>query len=308
MNPWWLGLAPAQASVICGGAEHRLRWEAGELTALDHEDLEAERALAALGAERCTCVDVLDAWTAHRDDARVLVLASRGQVDPLAPLSDEAAQFGIALPAIAGGFAVQGGGASRTQRPRRRAAAVRRARASAAFQAGGGGGFFGSGAGPTGQIARKAQAENELIALLGLRGALPERLVATVAAAWRERLEQRDRGVARVRPQLEAAVHGRACAAIRPWLGETDRKVSLTMIGDDEEPSVAAGDSGVRAELPFAWLVDVWCKGLVTIWGRFCLSATTDDGHVWELVTIGPDFGRPALIRVELSDQPADRG
>jgi hypothetical protein len=301
MNPWWLGLAPAQASVICGGAEHRLRWEAGELTALDHEDPEAERALAALGAERCACVDVLDAWAAHRDDARVLVLASRGQIDPLAPPGDETPQFGAAQPAILGGLTLQGRG-RRTRRPRRRAAA------SAAFQAGGGGGFFGSGAGPTDPMARKAQAENELIALLGLRGALPERLAATVAAAWRERLEQRDRGVARVRPQLQAALHGRACAAIRPWLGETDRHVSLTMIGDDEEPSLAAGDSGVRAELPFALLVDVWCKGLVTIWGRFCLSATTDDGQVWELVTIGPDFGRAALVRVELSDRPADRG
>ena len=258
MNPWWLGLAPAQATVTCGGAEHRLRWEAGELTALDHEDPEAERALAALGAERCTCVDVLDAWAGHRDDARVLVLASRGQIDPLAPPGDEVAQFGIAQPAIVGGFTVRGRGAGRVQRPRRRPATVRRAGASVSYAAGRGGGFFGPGAGPTGSMARKAEAEDELIALLGLGGGLPE--------------------------------------------------VHLTMIGDGGEPSLATEDRAVRARLPFGWLVDVWAKGLATIWGRCCLAANTDDGQAWELVTVGPDFGRPTPIRVELSDRPADRG
>ena len=39
-------------------------------------------------------------------------------------------------------------------------------------------------------MSQKARAESELLALLGLGGGLPERLVATVAAAWKERLRQ----------------------------------------------------------------------------------------------------------------------
>ena len=55
MNPWWLGLLAAQATVACGDDTHRLRWEHGALQALDHDDPEAELALSALGGERCAC-------------------------------------------------------------------------------------------------------------------------------------------------------------------------------------------------------------------------------------------------------------
>jgi hypothetical protein len=84
VSAWWSGLAPAQATLECGGATHRLRWADGELYALDHDDIEGERALAALGHERCACVDTLDAWQRHADDLRVLVLGSRGSSDRLA--------------------------------------------------------------------------------------------------------------------------------------------------------------------------------------------------------------------------------
>ena len=49
---WWEPLPPAQAEVSCGDKTHRLRWERGKLTALDHPDTEEELVLAALGGDR----------------------------------------------------------------------------------------------------------------------------------------------------------------------------------------------------------------------------------------------------------------
>ncbi len=84
--PWWAGLAAAEARLDCGGQPHRLRWADGRLHALDHtSDLEGEQILSALGGQGFPCLDVLDLWTQHAADLRVLILASRGPADPLAP-------------------------------------------------------------------------------------------------------------------------------------------------------------------------------------------------------------------------------
>jgi hypothetical protein len=153
-----------------------------------------------------------------------------------------------------------------------------------------------------GRPSRRAQAENELIALLGLGGGLQERLVATVAAAWRQRLGHADRALSRARPQLRAALHGRVFAALGDWLGASGLESELRMIADRDEPKLLSEDGAVRAELPFGWLVEVWARDLATIWGRFCLAATTTDGRSWSLTTVGPDLGSPGLITVQLPD------
>jgi hypothetical protein len=288
VNAWWLGLSPAQATITCGEHHHRVRWEAGSLRALDHVDPEGERTLAALGGQRCACVDVLDAWERHQDDLRVLVLASRGRRDQLAP-NEELGAVGpqVVQRAPAGVF-----------RGRQR-------RTGAGFM---GITAVGSSSGWTaygpmrGRPSRRAQAENELIALLGLGGGLQERLVATVAAAWRQRLGHADRALARARPQLRAALHGRVFAALGDWLGTSGLESELRMIGDRDEPKLISGYGVVRAELPFGWLVEVWARDLGTIWGRFCLAATTTDGLSWRLTTVGPDLGPPAVITVQLPD------
>lgn len=248
MSAWWLGLARAQATVTCADLAHRLRWEDGELRALDHDDPDGERALAALGGRRCTCTDLLDVWARHRDDVRVLVLASRGPTDQLA----SSGRRGLV---------------------------------------------------PGGPGSHLAGADDELVTLLGLGGGLPDRLVATVAASWRDRLGQPDRALPSVRPQLGAALHGRAGTAIRGWLGATAGESRTSMIGEGGEPKLIREDDVIRAELPFGWLVDVWAKGLATIWGRFCLASSTSDGRAWSLTTVGPDLESLALITVTLPDQ-----
>ncbi len=286
MNAWWLGLAPAQATVSCGGNEHRLHWEAGELQALDHGDVEGELALAALGGQRYTCMDMLGAWERHSDDLRVLVLGSRGARDQVVVQQDLSTQLGGAGPQ-----------SSPVAGPQ-----VRRARAG--FAAIGQVALRPSGwtaYGPSGRASKQAAAENELLALLGLGGGLPARLLAGVAAVWRERLTQPDGAFARVRPQLHAALHGRAFAAIGAWLGQSELRLELKMVRERGEPRIATEHGVVRAELPFGWLVDVWAKDFATIWGRFCLSAASDDGRVWTLTTVSPDLGRPSLVKLELA-------
>lgn len=83
MTEWWTGIPAAAATIECGAATHTLRWERGVLTAVDHDDVEAEATLAVLARETVPCLERVRAWNRHRDDVRVLTLASRGLTDRL---------------------------------------------------------------------------------------------------------------------------------------------------------------------------------------------------------------------------------
>jgi hypothetical protein len=292
MNPWWLGLDPAQASITCGEHTHRLRWEQGELRAVDHVDPEAERTLAALGGERCACVEVLDAWSLHAGDPRVLVLSSRGPADPLAARADWTAQLGAVAGPAAPATAPPPAAAPRRQflrRPARRRATAAPARAWTGRPA----------PAAIGRAPLGTQSESELVALLGLGGGVQDRLVATVADHWARRFEHGDAALATARPTLEASMHGRLAAVLRAWLGRLDVEVELELIDAHGAPTLTEGAGVVRAELPFAWLAEVWSRGLGTVMGRFCLAASSLDGSAWELTTVGPDLGAPAPIVLE---------
>lgn len=65
MNAWHAGRPPVTFTVACAEEEHSVVWEQGELKVLDH-DTASERAIAALGAEPCACMRVLDAWAQRR--------------------------------------------------------------------------------------------------------------------------------------------------------------------------------------------------------------------------------------------------
>jgi hypothetical protein len=305
MNPWWLGLGPAQAIVSCGEDNHRLRWAEGALTAVDHEDPEAERALAALGGQRCTCVDVLDAWARHEDDQRVLVLASRGPADPIAAQADWTAQLAPRPRAITTGTPTPARATApqllrRPAQRRAKAAAKAAARAAARGTASGWTAHAPASPGRVGRPPRGTEPESELVALLGLGGGLQDRLVATVAARWARRFEQPSPELSEARASLMASMQGRLSAAVQGWLGRADVAVELELIEDGRAPALAERGGAIQAALPFDWLAEVWARGLATIFGRFCLAATTDDGLAWTLTTVGPDFGPPAPIRVEL--------
>jgi hypothetical protein len=80
MSHWWAGIPATEVPVLCGGDTHTVRWEAGELMAVDHGDPDGE---AALAGESVPCLELLRTWSRRADDPHVLTLASRGPTDPL---------------------------------------------------------------------------------------------------------------------------------------------------------------------------------------------------------------------------------
>jgi hypothetical protein len=82
-GPWWVGLAPAEVRIACGGQEHRLSWSDGGLVARDHPGLAREQILVGCGAESSPCIRLLNIWDSYSDDLTLLVVASRGVADPV---------------------------------------------------------------------------------------------------------------------------------------------------------------------------------------------------------------------------------
>ncbi len=231
---------------------------------------------------------MLDAWAEHAADLRVLILASRGPADPLAPWTPS------------GWTGYTGGGGF---------AGLRRGRARSFAMLTHG---------------QPGEPDDGLPRLIGLGGLLPDRLAATVIATWAERLRgwagdgltppgtsadgagaaEADvaggAGVdelAAARPALHAALYGRAVTALRSWTGRRDLAVALTMIPEDQPPRLARSGDGIAAELPFGWLADVWSRGLATCWGRFCLAAAPQpSGGGWLLSTVGPELDSPRPV------------
>lgn len=83
MSHWWAGIPPAEATVLCGADTHTVRWEAGELIAVDHGDREGDVIHSAPAGETVSCLELLRTWSRRADDPHVLTLASRGLNDPL---------------------------------------------------------------------------------------------------------------------------------------------------------------------------------------------------------------------------------
>jgi hypothetical protein len=270
---WWTGLEPASLVVRCGGAEHRVRWERGELVACDHGELEDERALAALAGERCACVELLDAWHRHVTDLRALKLGPRDVSDPIR------SSAWVSSPGARGGYipvpAWEVRGLPLPSEPR------------------------------TGRFPVYPRSwddsEAELIALLGLGGKLGERLVATVAARWSERLRTDPAGAAGARPRLRAALYAPLLTTLRAWLGEPALTLTLELVGEDQPRSLSGVAGRVRAQLPFAWLSEIWVRDLALVDDRFCLAADAVDGGGWELLSIARDLGAPERIAYGLN-------
>ena len=276
-TPWWAGLEPVETTVLCGGAQHRLRWAAGELVALDHDDPEGERTLAALGGTSCACIEMLDVWQRHRTDLDVLLLGSRGGIDSIPIESEEPS----------GGFWPM------NAPPRGVRAAVSTFSTSSRPQAG----WVSS----TPSGGRSAESDDGLLRLLRMPGHLPLRLTATVVADWTRRLVDDDPSVVPATPALYAALYGRVLVTLEEWAAIAH----LVDIELAETPSLApsAGGRG-RLGLPFGWLGDVWSRGLAVVAGRLCLAATLTGPDTWLLTTVGVDFGEVETITLTRNSPP----
>jgi hypothetical protein len=278
---WWDGLLPVEVRLECSGGTHAVRWHDGALNALDHEDPAAERALAALGGERTRCIELLDAWSRHTDDLRVLTITSRGPSDPVQ--ADSESRF---VSAVSG-----------PPRPGARSIAMNVVRPAAVGWVS----YAPLSTTPPPGPGRPGLPSDDILDLLALSGALTQRLVAQIVATWAARLAGDEEGTGPHVPALTAALFGRVLASVRTWLGEAGSKVELEMIAPTVPPSLAFRHGVVFARLPFAWLSDIWVKDLAVVLGRFALGTIESDPGRLRLSTVGPDFTdvRPVTVSLE---------
>jgi len=59
---WHRFVEPVTLAVDCGRLRHQIRWAEGQVDALDHDNLDAERALMAFGGAPVACVALIDLW------------------------------------------------------------------------------------------------------------------------------------------------------------------------------------------------------------------------------------------------------
>jgi hypothetical protein len=325
-TPWWSAFGPAEATWRCGEVQHRLRWEAGRLTAPDHPEAEAELVLSALGGDQPECIRLLRAWGEHCDDLDVLMLGPRSSTDTLTVDSDDAEQFRLGPAGWAGrasrtkpggvipgmpltwgslwfsilrSFAVNARGRPRgtaTYGPGRPARATQVARLqmtrAATFPPHRPGSaralLRGMGQDLDRELARRA----ELLALLALGPAFQFRLCATVAAAWSER----DPGTAR--PALTAALAGRLAPAVAAWLHINPDDVSCS-IGAQRAITEHGGTKGVRAAVPVSWLSEVWAPGLALVDGHLVIGITRAEFPDAEVLALQVPGGEPTALAVQ---------
>jgi hypothetical protein len=255
------------------------------LTAPAHPDAERERALSALGADPTPCVQILDAWNEHSADLDVLMLASRGPSDRI----NEWRPHGEGHPATAAfAFGRQGSGPH-----------TYRALSSVVTGSSGVTGWWaGSSMRPRRYVDYEgAGSGSGLFLLLSLGFGLPHRLSATVIATWAERVESGDERAGAATPALDAALYGRVRTTLLPWLGAA-ATVQLTMLPPGTDPGVGRDGADIRAELPFAWLRDVWANGFAVILDRFCVHAEQTADRSWILTTVDRDLADQQTVTV----------
>jgi hypothetical protein len=269
MSPLEL-VPPIQVPVACDhGVEHRLVWHAGELSSLQHDDLDGERTLAALSGQRNGCVDLVDAYLRRRHDLRTLVLGPRDEADPFARSE--------AVPTAVPGFG------SPRRMPMRygfgwMAYAPLPASISSAHATGGA-----AASGPSG-------ADHADWALLfGCGPAFAYRLCATAVVHWVERSDRGDLPREHT-PALAAALTGRAAAVLRRWLGPAAAGADVRVAAPDESPTYARPDDGAPpvVRLPVRWLATVWASGVAVTAGRFVLEAVAERTTV-RMTAVAPD-------------------
>jgi hypothetical protein len=275
-------LPAAEAMIDCGGETHRIGWKGGELLAADHDDLDSELALSALGGTSPACLKVVTAWRRHRHDHRLLSALTRGPGDTVSSPTHPLAGRPTAN--------------ARWSRPRRGP--------NPAVVAGGAVGWTaigGPGASTPPTSSRPPSGEDEVALLAGLGGAIPRRMAATVTCALLDADAISGTQPAPFRPALEASLFGRVRNTLASWRGQPGLNVELHVIEPGETPAAEKSDGGVRVRLPLTWVADVWGRGLGTVAERFTLSVLEAEPDRWVLETIGDDLRSRRQVIVSLN-------
>jgi hypothetical protein len=72
------------------------------------------------------------------------------------------------------------------------------------------------------------------------------------------------------------------------------------MIDADCRPDLSRGPEGIRARLPFRWLIDVWARGVSVVLGRFATQLLDAEDERQRVLTVSSDFRdvRPVTISI----------
>jgi hypothetical protein len=312
--PWWALLPPEEADVACGEGTHRLRWDQGTLTALDHPDAEGELVLAALGGDRSPCVNLIDWWGQRGDDLQVLAVGPRSAADQLTVSADDAG-----APAYGGSGWVAYAPLARTVParwpwipgttvrlgPRTPIAGARQSAAFVGTASQGGGMFTGPGRaarrarrrGLLAEAHRAAERRVELFSLLALGPRFQLRLSAMVAAAWADG-GSRAGGRGAAGPALVAALAGRLAPAAQAWLGIDPDRVDVSLHEGAGWGRLARSGDRLVAALTPGWLASVWAAGLAVTAGHLVVAVTE---AAWPDATVlgvpGPG-AEPVILKV----------
>jgi hypothetical protein len=256
--PWWVGTPPAETRVACGPNEHRLRWDSGRLTPLDHPDPAVEAVLAEMGGEEPACLTLKRHWADHRDDERVLVLASRHPGDTL----------GITDADVERVRALLQQDSARLRNLQRRA------------------GFPASSA--DGARLEANRHHLGLIELLALDPSIVRRLQSEVAFNLSAPRPLPDGN----RIVLEAATVGRLQSIARRWSG-SERPPNVTL-GD--EPGAYTDAGGLTVTVRPSWLAEIWGRYLGVVDHFLILDVHRIVEDRAEVTGLGAPGGAPARL------------
>ena len=313
--PWWAALLPAEARIRCGPGEHVLRWADGRLHATDHDDIEGELVLAALGGDRTECVAMLEAWGTHADDLDVLALGPRSPADELAVTPELVDELRAALgpaarsvpmrpwpaPGPASGGGPAGPGAPGTAPP----GPGPSAHAAPGFGSLRGGvrarALRGMPARRLSPEQDRAQARRvELLSLFALGRDFQLRLSAQVAAAWSDDVPAGPaRGRGNAQPALVAALAGRLAPAAGPWAGLDPDTVRATLHEGPGWGSVGGDGSGLRAALPLGWLARVWAPGFPVADGHLVVDVLEVGWPQVRVLGLPAPGAEPAVLSIQ---------
>jgi hypothetical protein len=298
-----MGMPPVEAEADCQGAKHRLRWDQGLLTPIDHADPEGERLLVALGAEPVGCLEITTNWDQHSRDVRLLSIGPRSRTDRLALTGGDLAEVGRHLSHIAAShlsrWPIRAAERLVAVDPRRVAAANQQRRPFAFRSLGIAAGVMASG---------EAGWQNHigLLELCTMPRPLLDRLQLQIWAArageLREATRVLDRGddaaFSRERPVLLAAAIARVRAAVLEWLSPPsqgpDPEVTVSLSPDDAPLTIS--ETGVSPGGARTLTAEAGCDWVASVFGR---QMGVVDGHlVFELVDLSERTARVRALPV----------
>jgi hypothetical protein len=240
----WAGWSPVEVWVRCvGGHLHTLRWEAGELTLVDH-------GLSDDPASPCLALHAT--WHRYADDLLVLTAAARDAADAL--------RLGAGPSGIPEARPAHPPAGNLPQPPWTLLTKPRGDHAAVAFAV-----PLDQDEPPVGG----ADPLHDIGVLLHLGFGLGERLVTGVAATWADRVAADPS--APVPAALTVAVEERARRALDTWWGDGG---AVTITADDPASLTPdpADDDRVHLTVPVRWLADVWCRDVAIAHDRFVLE------------------------------------